>query len=192
MDGLYVAILTDTGSFRFSNTTSRLHRIAAELVELGAAPDRLYGEVYGNIPLRRMRLLQAVLPSLDTSPDGRVAWLTIRARTLYELGCTAEDLEGMVDYPRELEGVEVGLLFRELDDGQVKVSLRSNHYVDVNVLARSVGGGGHVRASGALVRGSVEHVRGRVVAEAVAAARDGEGSAQGGARLPGTASGAGA
>jgi phosphoesterase RecJ-like protein len=192
VDGLYVAILTDTGSFRFSNATARVHRVVAELVDRGAAPDDLYAEVYGNIPLRRVRLLQAILSSVDTSPDGRVAWMTIRARTLSELGCTSEDLEGLVDYPRELEGVEVGLLFRELEDGQVKISLRSNRYVDVNALARSVGGGGHVRASGALVRGSLEQVRERLVAEAVAAARNGDGATPDTARLPGTAAGAGA
>lgn len=192
VDGLYVAILTDTGSFRFSNATARVHRIAGELVERGAAPDKLYDEVYGNIPLRRVRLLEATLPSVDTSPDGRVAWMTIRARTLSELGCTSEDLEGLIDYPRELEGVEVGLLFRELEDGQVKVSLRSNRYVDVNALARSVGGGGHVRASGALVRGALEQVRERLVAEAVAAAGDGDGPGPDTTRLPGTAPGAGA
>jgi phosphoesterase RecJ-like protein len=192
VDGLYVAILTDTGSFRFSNATSRVHRVAAELVDKGAAPDRLYGEVYGKVPLRRMRLLQAVLPSLDTSPDGRVAWMTVGAGALGELGCTSEDLEGLVDYPRELEGVEVALLFRELEDGQVKVSLRSNRYVDVNVLARSEGGGGHVRASGALVAGSLEEVRERVVAGAVAAARNGDLSPNERTRRPGTAAGAGA
>jgi phosphoesterase RecJ-like protein len=187
VDGLYVAILTDTGSFKFSNATARVHRVAAELVERGAAPDELYGEVYGNVPLRRVRLLQAILPSLDVSPDGRVAWMSVGARTLNKLGCTSEDLEGLVDYPRELEGVEVGLLFRELEDGQVKVSLRSNRYVDVNALARSVGGGGHVRASGALVAGSLEQVRGRVVAEAVAAAREGDGARPGVTGVPGTA-----
>jgi phosphoesterase RecJ-like protein len=192
VDGLYVAILTDTGSFRFSNATARVHRIAAELVERGAAPDGLYAEVYGNVPIRRVRLLQAILPTLDTSPDGLVSWMTVGSRTLSELGCTSEDLEGLVDYPRELEGVEVGLLFRELEDGQVKVSLRSNRYVDVNALARSVGGGGHVRASGALVRGPLEQVRARVVATAVAAARNGGSSGAKGSRLPGTAAGAGA
>jgi phosphoesterase RecJ-like protein len=192
VDGLYVAILTDTGSFRFSNATARVHRVAAELVERGAAPDSLYSEVYGNVPLRRVRLLQEILPTLDTSPDGRVAWMTVGWRTLSELGCTSEDLEGLVDYPRELEGVEVGLLFRELEDGNVKISLRSNRYVDVNALARSVGGGGHVRASGALMRGSLEQVRERVVAGAVAAARNGDGSRADTARLPGTAAGAGA
>jgi phosphoesterase RecJ-like protein len=171
-DGLYVALMTDTGSFRFSNVTPGVHRVVAELVERGADPDRLYRQIYGKVPMRRIKLLSTVLPTLDVSPDGRVAWLSLSARALRESGCSSDDLEGMVDYPRDLEGVEVGLLFRELDDGQVKISLRSNGYVDVNALARSLGGGGHVRASGALVAGSLEEVRERVVALAVASAAE--------------------
>ncbi len=171
VEGLYVAIMTDTGSFRFSNVTASVHRIVAELMEKGASPDRLYREVYGRIPLRRIRLLQAILPTLDVSSDGRVAWMTVSSSVFRELGCTSEDLEGLVDYPRELESVEVGLLFRELEGGQVKVSLRSNGAVDVNGVARSFGGGGHLRASGALVPGGLDEVRDRVVAHVVAEAK---------------------
>lgn len=172
VDGLYVALMTDTGSFRFSNVTSRVHRVVAELIERGASPDRLYRAIYGRIPMRRMKLLAAVLPTLGSSPDGRVAWISLSLAALRDAGCTSDDLDGLVDYPRDLEGVEVGLLFRELEDGQVKVSLRSNTHVDVNALARSLGGGGHVRASGALLGGALDDVRDRVVVAAIAAARD--------------------
>ncbi len=107
---------------------------------------------------------------MDISRDGRVAWISVPADTFRRLGCTSEDLDGLVDYPRELESVEVGLLFRELDGGQVKVSFRSNGDVDVNAIARAFGGGGHLRASGALVGGSLDEVRRRVVAHVVAEA----------------------
>ena len=169
VEGLYVALMTDTGSFRFSNVTSRMHRIVAELIERGASPDGLYREVYGQVPLRRIRLLREILSTLDVSADQRVAWISVPAKVFRELGCTSEDLDGIVDYPRELRGVEVGVLFRELEDGRVKVSLRSNGVVDVNALARSFGGGGHLRASGALVNGSLDEVRERVVAQVIAA-----------------------
>lgn len=172
VDALYVAIMTDTGGFRFSNVTPRTLRIAADLVEHGASPDRLYQAVYGRMPLRRIRLLERVLPSVETNADGTVAWISIRSRTLRELGCTAEDLEGLVDYPRELEGVEVAMVFRELDDGQVKISFRSNGEVDVNRIAREFGGGGHVKASGALVPGRLEQVLERAVSHAAHATRD--------------------
>jgi phosphoesterase RecJ-like protein len=174
VSGLYVAIMTDTGSFRFSNVTAGVHRVVAELIQRGASPDALYREVYGRVPIRRVRLLQEALPTLDVSPDGRVAWLSVEQGMLSSLGCTGDDLEGMIDYPRELDGVEVGLLFRELEGKQVKVSFRSNGTVDVNALAREFGGGGHLRASGALVSGSLESVRDRVVPLVIVAAEEGE------------------
>lgn len=171
VEGLYVAILTDTGSFRFSNATPSAHRVVAELITHGASPDGLYRRVYGDVPLRRYRLLRETLDTLEHSAEGRVAWMTVPEKVFRALGCTSEDLDGMVDYPRGLEGVEVGLLFREIEPGQVKVSFRSNGRLDVNALARSFGGGGHVRASGALVRGALEEVRERVIQDAVEAAR---------------------
>ncbi len=163
VEGLYTAILTDTGSFRFSNATPTAHRVTAELVARGASPDHLHTRIYGAAPLRRYRLLEAALATLDRTPDGRVSWMTVPDDAFRKLGCDAADLEGLTDYPRTLAGTEVALLFREVDDG-IKISLRSNGRVDVNRIARTLGGGGHVRASGALVQGDLEKVRVRVVA----------------------------
>lgn len=172
LDGLYVAIFTDTGGFRFSNSTPGAYRAAADLVERGASPDDLARFVHGQSPLRRIRLLERALATLEQSPDGRVAWMTIPADAYKALGCKPNDLEGLVDYPRDLEGVEVGLIFREIEPGRVKISLRSNRIVDVNALAREFGGGGHVRASGALVLGEgLDPLRARVVERAVEMAR---------------------
>jgi bifunctional oligoribonuclease and PAP phosphatase NrnA len=168
LHGLYVAILTDTGSFRFSNATPRAHRVAAELIEKGARPDELHSRVYGSAPLRRYRLLEASLQTLDRSHDGRVSWMTVPEDSFRKLGCDPADLEGLTDYPRTLEGTEVAILFREVDDG-IKISFRSNGDVDVNALARGFGGGGHVKASGALVQGDLEKVTTRVI-EAVKSA----------------------
>ncbi len=179
VDGLYVAILTDTGSFRFSNATPRAHRVAAELIAMGARPDALHTQVYGSAPLRRYRLLEASLPTLDRSPDGRVSWMTVPAEVYARLGCDPADLEGLTDYPRTLAGTEVALLFREVDDG-IKISFRSNGEADVNALARGFGGGGHVKASGALVPGDLEKVRIRVVEAVKAALAQGQGGAPGG------------
>lgn len=171
VDGLYVAILTDTGGFRFSNTTPGALETAASLVRAGASPEGLHRRVYGTVPLRRLRLLAATLPTVRM--EGGVAWMVVPREAYDALGALPDDLEGFVDHVRSLEGVEVGLLFRTLREGGTKISFRSNGLVDVNVLARGFGGGGHVRASGALVDAPLEEVVGQVVSvvqEAVAAA----------------------
>lgn len=160
--GLYVALLTDTGSFRFSNSTPGAHEAAAELIRRGAEPDELWRQVYGSVPLRRYQLLQRALPTLEQSGDGRVAWMSVPLDAFRELECDSSDLEGMTDFPRGLEGVDLAILFRELEHG-VKLSLRSNGGTDVNQLAREFGGGGHVRAAGAFVNGSIDEVREKVL-----------------------------
>lgn len=159
VEGLWVALLTDTGSFRFSNTTAQTHRIAAELVDRGARPDLLHDKVYGAFPERRYRLLARSLDTLGRSPCGRVAWMTAPQDAFEELDCRAYDLEGFVDIPRSIEGVRVALFFREVHDG-VKVSLRANGDARVDRIARRFEGGGHPKASGALVSGqSLAEVR---------------------------------
>lgn len=157
--GLYVAILTDTGSFRFSNASPRIHRIAAELLERDVDPERTYRRVYADFPVRRLRLLHASLGQLEVDPGGDLAWMTVPASAYQALSATPDDLEGLVDYPRDLEGVQVGVLFRETPKGATKVSFRSTGNVDVNLLARGFGGGGHAKASGALIDGPLEEVR---------------------------------
>ena len=151
-DGIYVAILTDTGSFRFSNATPSAHRIAADLIADGVDPEGLHRRVYGAAPERRLRLLAKALNTLEVDATAGVAWMVV-PHQLEGTEPLAEDVEGLVDYPRSVEGVEVGLLFRRTANGGTKISFRSTGAVDVNALARLFGGGGHVKASGALVEG---------------------------------------
>lgn len=161
--GLYVALLTDTGSFRFSNASSRVHRMVAGLLERGVDPEDTYRKVYGNYPARKLHLLHACLGTLEVDADCGMAWMTVPTEIYDSLSATPDDLEGLVDYPREVRGVEVGLLFRETARGGTKVSFRSNGGVDVNALARRFGGGGHVKAAGALVEGPMMEVRREVL-----------------------------
>ncbi len=176
--GIYTAILTDTGGFRFSNSTPAAHRITADLVADGVEPEAMHRLVYGRAPLRRFQLLRAALETLETDEDGRVAWMSIPREAYDGLRATADDLEGIVDYPRAVRGVEVGLLFRQTGAG-TKISFRSNGPVDVNALARRFGGGGHVKASGALVERPVEEVVAEVVEATRVAVRETLGPAQG-------------
>jgi len=153
LEGMYVAILTDTGSFRFTNATPGSHRVAAELIGRGVDPERMYDQVYGKAPVRKYRLLRHALDTLEYDDTWGIAWMVIPQDAFVSLGATQDDLEGMVDIPRGVEGAKVGLLFRQTTTGEVKVSFRSNGPVDVNELARCFGGGGHVKASGAVVPG---------------------------------------
>ena len=164
---LYIAVLTDTGGFRFANTNPACLRVAARLVELGAAPAELHRAAYGSFRPRRFELLREALATLTVHENGRLAWMIVPKEAYDRLGATVEDLEGFVDVPREIAGVEVAALFRTTADGRIKVSLRSVAPVDVNVMAVELGGGGHVRAAAAVVKGpledAVERVVGRVV-----------------------------
>ncbi len=160
---LYFAVLTDTGGFRFTNTDPRCLRVAARLVELGAAPEALHRAAYGSFRPRRFELLREALATLTVHESGRMAWMTVPKEAYDRLGATVEDLEGFVDVPRDIAGVEVAVLFRTTADGRVKVSLRSRAPVDVNAIAAELGGGGHVRAAAAVVGGALEAVVERVV-----------------------------
>lgn len=160
---LYVAVLTDTGGFRFQNTSPASLRTAARLVELGADPEGLFRAVYSRFRPRRFELLQNALASLTVHPEGRVAWMIVPKEPYDRLGATVDDLEGFVDVPRDVDGVEVAILFRTTRDGRIKVSLRALAPAQVRGVARALGGGGHPQAAAAVVSGKLEKVVERVV-----------------------------
>jgi phosphoesterase RecJ-like protein len=163
---LYVALLTDTGGFRFSNTSPRCHAIAARLLASGIDPEEMYRRVYASVSLGKLRLLRDALDTLDTDPAVGLAWITVPAGAMEQYGLQSEDLDGIVEHPRSIEGTRLALFFRDLGHGRVKVSFRSTGTVDVNRFARQFGGGGHAKASGALMTGTLERVREQVVAAA--------------------------
>jgi phosphoesterase RecJ-like protein len=163
---LYTAILTDTGGFRFSNTTPRCHAVAAALLASGVDPEEMYQRVYASAPAGRLRLLAEVLQTLGVEEDKGLSWLSMRAGALDEYDVRQEDLDGIVEHARSVAGTRMAIFFRDLGHGKVKVSFRSTGSVDVNAFARRFGGGGHARASGALVAGTLDDVRSRVLAAA--------------------------
>jgi phosphoesterase RecJ-like protein len=164
--GLYVAILTDTGGFRFSNTRPRTLRVAAELLEAGVDPEQIYLEVYARAPEGRPRLFAEALQTLVVEPDYGLAWVTVPPGAIERLGVSSDDLEGVVEFPRSIEGVRMALLFREISQGRVKVSLRSVGKVDVAAFAKPFGGGGHTKAAGLALRGSLAEVQATVLTAA--------------------------
>lgn len=163
---LYVALVTDTGGFRFSNTHPRTLRIAADLLETGIDPESIYLDVYAGAPAGRPRLLADTLQTLVVEADVGLAWVTVPPGAIERYGLTPDDLDGIVEHPRSIEGVKLALLFREMSQGRVKVSLRSVGNVDVAEFAHRFGGGGHSRAAGVALHGTLPEVQEKVLGEA--------------------------
>jgi bifunctional oligoribonuclease and PAP phosphatase NrnA len=164
--GAYVALVSDTGSFRYSNTTPRAHAVAAALLQRGIDPEVVYRRLFATAPLHRLELLREALATLQVDEEARLAWMVVNADTADRLGATGEDFDGLIEHVRSVEGTEIAMLIRGMADGTTKVSFRSNGGADVNRLARLFGGGGHVKAAGATVQDDPQAVAERVVAAA--------------------------
>ncbi|HET6408114.1 MAG TPA: bifunctional oligoribonuclease/PAP phosphatase NrnA [Chthoniobacteraceae bacterium] len=164
-DNLFVAISTDTGSFQYSGTTAKTYEIAAELIKAGVNVAELSRKMYENYPRRRLELLRALLNTLQFSSDDRCGSVSLSQATAAELGVLPEDNEGLIDHIRAIQGVQVAAFFEELGDGKVRVSLRSkDERVDVSKVCGLFGGGGHMLAAGARIKGSLAEVQERVAA----------------------------
>lgn len=162
---LYAALMADTGSFRYSNTTAATLHIAAQLVAAGAKPDEIAGSFYDDTSWNALMLLKLSLDTLAKSADGRVAWMVVTRDMLAQAGAVDDDSSGFVQYPRSIRGVEAALLLRELADGQTRVSLRSRGRVDVSAVAAAFGGGGHPGASGCTINAPISEALDRLLAE---------------------------
>jgi phosphoesterase RecJ-like protein len=162
---LYTAIFTDTGSFRYTNTTARSMRIAADMIEAGADPWLVTENVYESFAYRRLKLLGSVLNGMEQSEDGRTAWVIVTEELFQRSGATAEDTDNFINFVRSTKGVEVAILFRQTAAAEYKISLRSKGRVDLSGLAQSLGGGGHKNAAGATVKGTLADVKEKVLAE---------------------------
>jgi phosphoesterase RecJ-like protein len=157
---LFAAIHTDTGSFRYSNTTPRTFRIAAELAAAGADPSLVSDRLYQQRAPDSLVQLGEVLRRVRISDDGRVAWLTVPRGVVSRDFLAAEDLVG---YPRSVRGVKVAVLFTEDEPGKVKASLRGKGEVPVNAIAHRFGGGGHANAAGCTIPGTLEEAAAAVL-----------------------------
>jgi phosphoesterase RecJ-like protein len=169
-ENLYAAISTDTGSFQYPNTTVRTFEIAAELVRCGVEVGRISQLLYENFPRRRIELLRELLGTMQFGCDGKLAWFSLSQAAALALGVIPEDNEGLIDHLRATRGVIVAIFFEELIDGKVRVSMRSKkEAVDVCAICTQFGGGGHVLAAGARVRGTLPEVEKKIVEQACAA-----------------------
>jgi len=151
-EGLYAAIMTDTGSFRFPKTDSETHIIAAELLAHGANPTKIYQNIFEEGHANKLKLLGRALESLTVYHHGTVAAMVLHRRDFTETLTSEEDTDNMINYTLTIGGVKIGLMFTELGDG-VKVSFRSKGEIPINKLAKEFGGNGHMNAAGARIHG---------------------------------------
>lgn len=159
---IYTSILTDTGSFRYSNTSPNALRVAAEMVAQGVSPWEVALAVYESQPLSRIKLLGLVLPTLQVAEHGRYGSIVVTQQMLTETGSSEEHIDGFINYPRGIEGVEVAVQYRELAQDSFKVSFRSRGNINVAEIADQFGGGGHANAAGCALEGDLEAVRTRI------------------------------
>lgn len=163
-ENLYVALITDTGNYRYENTSMATFAMAGELLKAGVDTHEITTRIYDTKTIASIRIQAAALANLEISPDRKAAWATVTQEMMDRVGAMGEDLVGLVDQIRSIDGVEVAILFRE-ENGKVKVNLRSKEKVNVSEIAKRLDGGGHIRAAGAILQGDVESIKNRVVSE---------------------------
>jgi phosphoesterase RecJ-like protein len=155
---VYLAVLTDTGSFHFSHLSPRTYEIARRCVEAGADPQWIARTHYDSNSLARVRIFGAVMNGMVIVSEGRAALLSITRKTMADLGGTGDDLEGLINFPLTVKDIEAVAFFKETGDDDWRVSMRSKGAVDIGAIARQLNGGGHTNAAGCAARGSLDDV----------------------------------
>lgn len=160
---LYTAIITDTGGFRYSNTTPEVFEMASYLLNHGVSAWDVAKEIYESEPKERILLLGDALSTLKFAANNRIAYMFVSLNMLSRCGATDDMTDQFVNYARSIDGVMVGLLFRETSDGRVKVSLRSKEDIDVAAFSLMFGGGGHKHAAGIVLSDSLENAISKII-----------------------------
>ncbi|MBK8947136.1 MAG: bifunctional oligoribonuclease/PAP phosphatase NrnA [Ignavibacteriae bacterium] len=163
---LYSAIMTDTGSFRFSKTNSELHRKVAELLEFGINTEEVYDKIYSQYEFSRNKMLGNTLATISISESGKVSYMIITQAVLKDANGIEADVDGFVNFALNTKGVKIGILFFELENG-IKISYRSKEKIPVNILAEKFKGGGHLNAAGSrLYNEKLDNIIPQVIEEA--------------------------
>jgi phosphoesterase RecJ-like protein len=162
---LLTGIIFDTGGFRYPNASPRTFEIASRLAALGADSSGIARSVFESRPLKSVKLLGRALNSMQATDDGVIVWATITSADYRELGVEDSDTEGIVNSVGAVKGPKVAMLFREVEPGTVRISLRSREGFDVNQVARAFDGGGHAAAAGCTFEGALDEAIMRVIEE---------------------------
>lgn len=159
---IYTGLLTDTGGFRYTNTTSNVMRIAAEMLDYDISPGYIAELVLETMTISFLEILKKALENIEFHCNNRVACTTL---TYSDILNSTEDTEGIVNYTRNIEGVEVGVFIKEVYHNEYKVSLRAKNSIDVSLIAKKFGGGGHIKAAGFSYKGSLEILKEKLLFE---------------------------
>ena len=164
-EGLYTAIMTDTGSFRYSNTDAKCHEIAIECLKAGVETSRIYQRVYETKPQGGVRLLARVIDNITFDSSGELAWFSIDQKMLEAANASSKDVDGFTDFVRSIKGVEVAVMVFQNGTNSCRINFRSKGKYAINDVAKYFGGGGHRFAAGAIVKGNKETIIPLVVTE---------------------------
>jgi len=163
LTGVYTAVMTDTGCFRYSNTDKKCHEIAIECLSAGVETHTIYQNVYENSTQSRVALMGEFLSHINYELNGKFAWFIITDEMMIRANATKADVEGFSDMVRTIRGVEVALMIFEQNKDSCRINFRSKGTYTINDIAKAMGGGGHAFAAGAVVNGSLEYVREKAV-----------------------------
>ncbi|KUO71195.1 MAG: hypothetical protein APF77_05940 [Clostridia bacterium BRH_c25] len=165
---LYTAIVTDTGQFQYSNTTSITHQIAGDLINSGVNVSLMFERIYQNSSKEKIVLMKTALNSLEFYNNDSISCVNLTLEQMKNSNAMEEDSDGIINLARDIEGVEVAIFLKELQTGKIKVGLRSKKVVDVAAVAGRFGGGGHVRAAGCILYGTVAEVKEKILDAVIA------------------------
>lgn len=169
---LYVGIITDTGNFKYDNTSPETHRVTAKLLEAGVDIEAVTINLFQSNTYNSVKFLGEFLQNLDILLDGKLAISVISIQMLNKYSLDSDETDSIINYGRDIKGVEVAVTLKEVKDNIIKLSFRSKADVDVNKIAKVFGGGGHKKASGATIEGNIEEVRKRIIEEVEIALKD--------------------
>jgi phosphoesterase RecJ-like protein len=160
---LYAAIITDTGSFRYSSTTKETFLAAGILVGEGASPQRIAENIYESDSPARLKLLAKALETLSLDLENKIGSMVVTQKDLQETGAAWEHTEGFVDIPRTVRGIEISILYTQRGEDSFKLSLRSKAQVNVEKVAKKFSGGGHIHASSCWIKGDIESIKTQII-----------------------------
>lgn len=166
-EAIYIAIMTDTGSFSYNNTNALCHEIAANAIRTGVDTAKIHQKIYGSSSRTRIKLLAAVAASLQFTYNGKLVWFKITKEMMNNANATKDDVDGFTDFARAIKGVEVSLMIFDNADNSCRINFRSKGYYSINKIAQYFGGGGHSFAAGAKVIGKISDVSSKVVAKTI-------------------------